>query len=153
MSRLELKIPPVLLALIFVLLMWLVSLLLPGTPIPEPLRLLASVILAGIGAVIAILGVMSFRKVRTTVDPTSLDKSSSLVTSGIYEHTRNPMYVGLLLLLIGWGVFLSSVFSLVLPAGFVLYMNRFQIQREEEALELSFGASYLDYKNRVRRWL
>lgn len=153
MSRLELKIPPVLLALIFVLLMWLVSLLLPGTPIPEPLRLLASVILAGIGAVIAILGVMSFRKVRTTVDPTSLDKSSSLATSGIYEHTRNPMYIGLLLLLIGWGVFLSSVFSLVLPVGFVLYINRFQIQREEEALELSFGASYLDYKSRVRRWL
>ena len=152
LAWLELKIPPVLLALIFVMMMWLVSLLLPGLPIAKPLSVVASAMIAGIGGFIAVSGVRSFGKARTTVNPTTPDQSSSLVTSGIYERTRNPMYVGLLLLLVGWGVFLSNVFSLALSAGFVLYMNRFQIQREEEALETIFGASYLAYKSRVRRW-
>jgi len=63
------------------------------------------------------------------------------------------MYVGFLFFLMGWGLFLSNVYSLVLCIGFVLYMNRFQIQAEEAILESLFGAEYLRYKDRVRRWL
>ncbi len=63
------------------------------------------------------------------------------------------MYVGLLFILIGWGLFLSNLYSLALPAGFVLYMNRFQIRPEEKALEAIFGEEFLAYKIRVRRWL
>jgi len=97
--------------------------------------------------------VVSFRKAKTSVNPITPDACSSLVVSGIYKKTRNPMYVGFLFFLIGWGLFLSNLFSLVLPAGFFLYMNRFQIQAEEQALESFFGAEYMAYKNRVRRWL
>jgi protein-S-isoprenylcysteine O-methyltransferase Ste14 len=63
------------------------------------------------------------------------------------------MYVGLLLALVAWGILLSNYFSIALAATFILYMNRFQIQQEESALESKFGNDYLAYKRRVRRWL
>jgi protein-S-isoprenylcysteine O-methyltransferase Ste14 len=81
------------------------------------------------------------------------DASSSLVRSGIYTITRNPMYAGMLLMLCAWAVYLGSAWALVGPATFVAYMNRFQIAPEQRALEALFGASYTDYKAKVRRWL
>lgn len=110
-------------------------------------------VLAGTGAFISVSAVVSFRKARTTVNPTAPEECSSLVISGVYKMTRNPMYLGLLIFLLAWGLFLSNLYSLVLSAGFVLYMNRLQIQPEERALEACFGAEFLAYKNRVRRWL
>jgi protein-S-isoprenylcysteine O-methyltransferase Ste14 len=133
--------------------MWLVTLFLPGLATPKPFRFLSFAALASVGAYVAISGVVSFRRARTTVNPLTPDEATSLVTSGIYQRTRNPMYAGLLLLLVGWGLLLSNLFSLALSAGFVLYMNRFQIQREERALESAFGSGFLIYKSRVRRWM
>ena len=75
------------------------------------------------------------------------------MSSGVYRITRNPMYLGLLLILIAWAVFLSSAWLLLGPLTFVLYMNRFQIGPEERALSAMFGNSYAEYKARVRRWL
>jgi len=152
-SKLELKIPPVLVVVLFVILMWLISLLLPGFHVSAQFRMLACVVLAGIGALFAGSAVLSFRKASTTVNPTAPEACSSLVISGVYKMTRNPMYLGLWLFLLAWGLFLSNLYSLVLSAGFVLYMNRFQIQPEEDALETCFGAEFLAYKNQVRRWL
>jgi protein-S-isoprenylcysteine O-methyltransferase Ste14 len=152
-SRLELKIPPVLVAIVCALLMWLISFSLPGIATPKPFRYVSFAALAGVGACVAIFGVLSFRKARTTVNPLAPHEATSLVTSGIYRRTRNPMYAGLLLLLLGWALFLSNLYSLALSVGFALYMNRFQIQREEEALESAFGHDFLIYKSRVRRWL
>ena len=152
-SKLELKIPPVLVVVLFVTLMWLLSLLFPGTQISAKFRMLACVVLAGIGAFFAVSAVLSFKKARTTVNPTAPEACSSLVISGVYKVTRNPMYLGLLFFLLAWGLFLSNLYSLVLSAGFVLYMNRLQIQPEERALEACFGAEFLAYKNRVRKWL
>jgi protein-S-isoprenylcysteine O-methyltransferase Ste14 len=63
------------------------------------------------------------------------------------------MYLALLLALTGWGLYLANIFSLIFVVGFVLYMNRFQIQPEERALEEIFGAKFSDYKNQVRRWI
>ena len=153
MRKLELKIPPVLVVVLFVILMWLISLLLPGIHISAQFRMLACMVLAGTGAFISVSAVVSFRKARTTVNPTAPEECSSLVISGVYKMTRNPMYLGLLFFLLAWGLFLSNLYSLVLSAGFVLYMNRLQIQPEERALEACFGAEFLAYKNRVRRWL
>ncbi len=80
------------------------------------------------------------------------ESTSSLVTSGIYKCTRNPMYVGLLFVLVAWAVFLSSAWLLVGPLIFVLYMNRFQIAPEERMLSQMFGTTYSTYKGTVRRW-
>ncbi len=153
MSKLELKIPPVLLVVIFAVLMWIVSLVLPDIQASSTFRVLAFSALTFIGVFFAISGVMSFKKAKTTVNPTTPGASSSLVTSGIYKYTRNPMYVGFLFFLVGWGVLLSNGYALALTIGFVLYMNRFQIQPEEQALESIFGSAIVNYKKHVRRWL
>jgi protein-S-isoprenylcysteine O-methyltransferase Ste14 len=153
MSKLEIKIPPVLVTAVFALLMWLVSILLPGITIPVSLRVGGLIALITVGALFSISGVVSFRKAKTSVNPLTPDACSSLVSSGIYKKTRNPMYVGFLFFLIGWGLFLSNLFSLALCASFFLYMNRFQIQPEEEILKSLFGEDFLTYKSQVRRWL
>jgi protein-S-isoprenylcysteine O-methyltransferase Ste14 len=87
------------------------------------------------------------------VNPTQPETSSTIVTSGIYRWSRNPMYAGFLLILAGWAVQLASIAAVLLLPAFVLYMNRYQIQPEERALTDKFGAEYLSYRRRVRRWL
>ena len=153
MSALELKIPPVMLTLLFVLLMWLVSRLTPSFPVPLEPRILSLLLLTGVGTYVGLAAVATFKKARTTVNPFTPDASSSLVASGIFRRSRNPMYLALIIVLLGWGLYLANLFSLFIAAGFVLYMNRFQIQPEERALEESFGTEFLDYKKRVRRWI
>ncbi|MBT77005.1 MAG: isoprenylcysteine carboxylmethyltransferase family protein [Gammaproteobacteria bacterium] len=153
MLKLQLKIPPLVLMIILALIMQLTSLLLPGIRIPILYKITAFVLTAGVGIAFTISGGLTFRKAKTTFNPMTPNESSSLVTDGIYRRTRNPMYLGFLLVLIGWGLFLSNIFSLAVCAGFVLYMNSWQIKPEESALEIIFGDDYLAYKSRVRRWL
>jgi protein-S-isoprenylcysteine O-methyltransferase Ste14 len=151
--RLELKIPPLALAVVVAVLMWLFAKCLPVIKVD---RVFAGVVAAclAIGGVSCILvGVTQFRTSSTTVNPTRPDKAATLVTSGIYAHTRNPMYVGMAIMLLGWCVWLGSVYALTLPVAFVLYLNRFQIVPEEQALHARFGPEFLAYKRRVRRWL
>ena len=81
------------------------------------------------------------------------DASSSLVVSGVYARSRNPMYLGFLLVLVGWAVFLSNVLGFLLLPAFIFYMNRFQIEPEERALRSLFGQAFVTYKSRVRKWL
>ena len=100
-----------------------------------------------------ISGIYAFFKFKTTVDPMKPAKASSLVTIGIYHITRNPMYMGMLLLLIGWGVKLANPLNLLMLFLFAWYMTRFQIKPEEEALKEKFGASYETYCKEVRRWI
>jgi protein-S-isoprenylcysteine O-methyltransferase Ste14 len=80
------------------------------------------------------------------------DAASSLVVSGIYRYTRNPMYAGFLLILLGWAAFLSNILALIVLPAFVLYMNRFQILPEERVLTTLFADEYTEYLARVRRW-
>ena len=153
LQNLELKVPPVLAALIFALMMWLISLVLPATPLAAPARWAGMVVLLLAGLYFPLAGVVSFRKAQTTVNPLQPEKCSALVTSGVFQHSRNPMYLGLLFVLIAWGLFLSNLFSVVFAAGFLLYMNRFQILPEERALLSLYGQRYSDYMSKVRRWL
>lgn len=111
----------------------------------------AALLLAGIG--ISMKGIASFRRARTTVNPHTPNDTSSLVTTGIYQFTRNPMYLGVALVLVAWTVFLSSGWALIGVLGFVLYIDRFQIAPEERALTKLFGKEFESYKGRVRRWL
>ncbi|MCW8330143.1 isoprenylcysteine carboxylmethyltransferase family protein [Photobacterium sp. SDRW27] len=152
LNKLKLKIPPIALVIIFSILMSGVSKLLPSQGIFGSIDITISILCVISGSVISLLGVMAFRRAQTTVNPMLPQGSSTLVTSGIYSISRNPMYVGFLLLLIGLGFFLSSIYSLMLCAVFVLYMNRFQIQPEEEFLESLFFDDYRRYKANVRRW-
>jgi len=152
MRVLELKVPPAAVVLFMAALMWLVSWALPTFGFVFPARGLFAVSFAGAGVVTSSLGVVSFRRARTTVNPMRPDSSSSLVLSGVYTFTRNPMYLGFLLALLGWGTCLSNALAFLFLPAFIFYMNRFQIEPEERALASLFGREFVAYKSRVRRW-
>jgi len=153
MKKLELKIPPVAVMIIVGTAMWLVSIVLPKMRLCDTFHIAMVVIFSAIGAAFGIAGLLSFSKAKTTFDPMKPDSSTSLVTSGIYSITRNPMYVGLLSLLTAWCFFIDCAYALLLLAVFVIYMNKFQIEPEERALRRIFGDAFDDYVLRVRRWL
>ena len=133
--------------------MWAISLVAPALEVPAFIRVAAAVTIALAGGGFSLAGIISFRRARTTVNPMKPETTSSLVCSGIYGVTRNPMYVGLLFILIAWALFLSSAWALLGPLAFVLYMNRFQIAPEERVLSAMFATGYSAYKSSVRRWL
>jgi protein-S-isoprenylcysteine O-methyltransferase Ste14 len=153
MRLLELRVPPLAVVLGVAALMWLVARAAPAFGVALPARSILAAGLAVAGVATSVLGVVAFRRARTTVNPMRPDLSSALVVTGIYRMTRNPMYLGFLLLLLGWAVLLSNALALAVVAAFVLYMNRFQIAPEERALASAFGPDYAAYKVRVRRWL
>ena len=105
------------------------------------------------GAVVAALGVIQFRRHKTTVDPLHPDKASTLVTSGIFSVTRNPMYVGLTLILLGVGVRFDSLAAVLIAVGFVPLITALQIRAEEAAMRDLFGSDFDAYAANVRRWL
>jgi protein-S-isoprenylcysteine O-methyltransferase Ste14 len=147
-------IPPLALTAIFGLAMWLAARVWPALNLRLPGRALLVALVAGAGLVVCALGVLPFHRAGTTLDPTRPERVSSLVTTGIYAVSRNPMYLGFLLLLIAWGFYLGHWPGLLLgPIGLVLYLNRVQIRREEQVLRAAFGARYEEYSRRVRRWL
>ena len=147
------RIPPLALTVIMILLMSLIAWQMPQFSFMLPHNTLVALCVAFIGAVISVAGVVSFRTADTTVNPNKPHQASTLVVRGIYRYSRNPMYLGFMYFLLAWGVFLAHLLSLLFPLGFVVYMNRFQIPLEEEALEEKFGEEFILYKNRVRRWL
>jgi protein-S-isoprenylcysteine O-methyltransferase Ste14 len=153
MRVLELKIPPPAVALVTAVLMWLASRSSPVLAFVFPVADLLAVGLAAIGLMVAISGVVTFRRARTTLNPTKPEASSSLVSWGIYRITRNPMYLGLLLELTAWAIFLSNWLAFLFLPVFVVYINRFQIVPEERALTSLFAREFVDYQSRVRRWL
>jgi protein-S-isoprenylcysteine O-methyltransferase Ste14 len=153
MHALELKMPPVALGVIVATLMWLASWAMPAFGFDFPVRGVLSVSVAIAGAIVSGLGIVSFRQARTTVNPMRPDSASSLVVSGVYQLTRNPMYLGFLLILLGWAIFLSNILAFVFLPVVIVYMNRFQIEPEERALYSLFGKQFVAYTSRVRRWL
>ena len=133
--------------------MWLGSSLVTRLELPFVLRVGAALTLVAVGFVVSTAGVVSFRRARTTINPTKPMTTSALVSGGIYGITRNPMYLGLLLALLGWAAFLANPLALLLVPAFMLYINRFQIKPEERTLLALFGGEYGAYQERVRRWL
>ena len=150
---LEAKVPPPVVALAAALTMWGISRLAPQVAIPASIRLVASLAIVVAGLAFAAAGLRSFRRARTTPSPTRPEEASSLVSTGIYRVSRNPMYLGVALVLVAWTVFLSSAWALLGVAGFALYIDLFQIAPEERVLTRIFGSEYESYKARVRRWL
>ena len=153
MPALELKIPPLVVVLVTAALMWLVARAVPELGFLVPARDFVAISVALAGVITIALGVVSFVRAGTTVNPMKPESASSLVASGIYKLTRNPMYLGYLLALLGWAIFLSNVLAFLLLPAFVLYLNRFQINPEERMLATLFGQEFAAYKASVRRWL
>jgi protein-S-isoprenylcysteine O-methyltransferase Ste14 len=153
MKSLELKIPPVAQFLAVAAAMWLVARFLPLLSAEIPARKVLVALFFCLSAVVAIPAIASFLTAGTTVDPRYPDKASRLVVSGVYRYTRNPMYLGLLLLLIAWATYLSNLLGFACLPLFVLGMNRLQIRPEEVAMEKQFGDAYHAYRNSVRRWI
>ena len=148
----QLKLPPILIMIIFGVLMYLCSLILPVGYFSFFGRPYLIYFLIGLACVIGIWSLIQFYSNKTTVNPLELDKVSTLVSSGLYQYSRNPMYLAMLLLLLAWGLWLGNAFNTIIAAGFVYYMNAFQIEPEEKVLLKMFGKEYKEYCTLVRRW-
>jgi protein-S-isoprenylcysteine O-methyltransferase Ste14 len=153
MRKLELKIPPPLVFALAALITWGLSKTFPPVDLAFDTRLPLALGIAAIGGFISVAGALAFRRAKTTANPLRPHQATALVTGGIYRITRNPMYVGLMLVLLAWAVGLGSPVSLAGPVMFIMYMNRFQIGPEEAALAAKFGDEFEAYRSRVRRWI
>ncbi len=98
-----------------------------------------------------IWAVQLFKKKETSHDPA--ETPTTLVTSGPYRFTRNPMYLGMTSILLGIAIFIGTISLFLAPLAFCITINATFIPKEEKILENIFGSEYLDYKNKVRRWV
>ena len=153
MHWLEHRIPPPVVGALVAAAMWALAGLGPPFDLAPPTRHVLVAALVALGLAFDLLGLLAFRARRTTVNPLKPDRASALVTRGVYRVSRNPMYVGMALLLLAWAVHLSSWLPLAGPALYVAYITRFQIQPEERALQTLFAQEFTNYMARVRRWL
>ena len=154
MNALENKIPPPIVGLLFGLIIWAISSVTEPVSIFNQLQgLVAVAILLVVGFGFAISGSISFRIANTTVNPLKPETASSLVTSGVFKYSRNPMYVGLAIILLAWTVYLAVPLGLLAIVGFMAYLQRFQIVPEERGMLKLFGAEFEVYQSMVRRWL
>jgi len=150
----HLKIPPAIIAIMALITMVIIAKSLPQFSFLLPNKLLIAIVVAITGISIAAAGVVAFRKLQTTVNPTKPGTASTLAVDGIYKWSRNPMYLGILLFLIACGIYAANLIALVvMPFVFLVYMTVYQIKPEEDALTLIFGEDFVQYKARVRRWL
>jgi protein-S-isoprenylcysteine O-methyltransferase Ste14 len=147
-ERTRIEIPPPLVALFLAILMWFTPALAGSVAIPSSLRIGLALAVFGLGQGVAVSGVVAFRRARTTLNPIKASSASALVRSGVFRFTRNPMYLGLLLALFAWAVFLSNPMTLLFLPVYVLYINRFQITPEERVLTSLFGTEYPAYKKK-----
>ena len=153
MKALERRVPPPIVFLLALLVTWAIARLSPALAIDATLARWLGGGLAMCGVLLGLAGVFEFRRHRTTVDPVRIEAASSLVTSGVFGLTRNPMYLGLAAILVGAAIFLRGPFALIGPMLFVAWIWRLQIVPEERVMRAKFGAAYAAYQLRVRAWL
>lgn len=153
MAALELKIPPLVVVVIVAAAMWGLAAALPSLAMDFAARLPLAIGLAAAGILIVLICGAAFFRTKTSVMPHDPGRASALVCTGLYRFSRNPMYLGMLLVLLGWALFLAHPAAALLLPLYVIYMNRFQIIPEERALAAKFGAAFAEYRKRVRRWL
>lgn len=153
MSSLDHKIPPPVIALLCAGFSWVVARYTPefAYPFPGRLPVVAALVLAGF--TLDLSGLVAFRRAKTTLNPLSPHKSTSIVTKFPYTFTRNPMYLGMALVLLGYCTYLANPCSVVGVVAFCAYITCFQIIPEERLLLGKFGDPYTRYKSKVRRWV
>lgn len=153
MDFLENRIPPPVVGIVVGAINYGLAQLFTGLSWSEQPQFILGTIVGLFGLGINASGFLSFRAAKTTVNPLKPETASSLVRSGIFAYTRNPMYVGMAIILVGWGIYLANPVA-VLGAGlFVVFIQRFQITPEERAMVKLFGEEYEQYRQQTRRWL
>ena len=145
------KIPPPLIVLTLIISIYFSSKKIDLINIPFQLEI--SFFILSLGILVFINPVLKFIKSKTTINPIKFEETNRLVTSGIFKYSRNPMYLGMLMIIISTSIFYLNIYSILTPFLFVFWINKFQIKREEIFLTEKFGKEYLSYKNKTRRWL
>ncbi len=153
MFTLDHKIPPPVIAVLCAALAWLMARSTPGLTFLLPGRIPITAVFVLAGIALTLSGFFAFRKAKTTLNPHTPERSTSIVRSGPYALTRNPMYLGLFLVLLGFCAYLANPLTVVPVIVFVAYITRFQIMPEERLLLEKFGEPYAQYIRSVRRWL
>ena len=154
MDWLATRVPPPVIALVIGAVMWADARFLGGITFDGLGFDLAALLIALAGLGIASAGGREFARADTTFDPHRIDDTAALVTTGPYRFTRNPMYLGLLGVLVAWGLVLGELMSLVFGSLlFVAVITVVQIRPEERMLSAKFGVAFDDYRSRVRRWI
>ena len=145
------KIPPPLIVLTLIISIYFSSKKIDLINIPFQLEI--SFFILSLGILVFINPVLKFIKSKTTINPIQFEETNRLVTSGIFKYSRNPMYLGMLMIILSTSIFYLNIYSILTPFLFVFWINKFQIKREEIFLTEKFGKEYLSYKNKTRRWL
>jgi protein-S-isoprenylcysteine O-methyltransferase Ste14 len=147
----NIKIPPPLLAVIYLALVYVLAWLLPLPLAIPPMLQMVGFLLAILGFLLGLAALLTFRRAGTTVNPHG--QAARLVTTGIYSFTRNPIYLGFLLIVIGIPLDSGTYWGILLAPVLVILFNRLVIQPEEEYLTRKFGEQFISYKEKVRRWI
>ena len=153
MKRLELRVPPLALFVVFAVAIWAAGRYFPAANLALSGRQTFALISLLLGLAVVSAGVFEFRRRKTTMSPFSPERTASVVSSGIYRWTRNPMYLGMALALFGVAVWQANLFGLAAVLLFCAYLTRFQIVPEERMLLKLFGEEFAAYMNQVRRWI
>lgn len=153
LPSLERKIPPPVVAIIAAGVMWLLAKEVVVSSYEAPYKVAICSVLIVFGFLVDFAALWLFMKAKTTVNPIKPNKASSLVTGGVYRYTRNPMYIGNLIFLLAWLVWLGSAYGFIGLILYVFYMHQFQIKPEEKALLSLFGNEYSLFCSKVRRWI
>ena len=146
-------VPPPVVTVVAASLMWALDRWVPLAQWIGPPWNGAGALVAAAGIAVAVAAFARFRNAGTTVDPIHPSKASQLVTGGVFRLSRNPMYLGLALLLVGWAIWLGGASPWLVPPLFVIVLTVAQIIPEERALHQTFGKQYVAYQRRVSRWI
>ena len=112
-----------------------------------------SILLLICGIIIIRTAFLSFKNYQTTINPLNLTKTSSLVNTGVFKYTRNPMYLGMVFILLSIALKFNLYGGIIIIFLFFSFITKFQIIPEEKAMEKLFGQEFKNYKNTTRRWL
>lgn len=153
MSRLELKVPPDVVALVVLGVMWLAASVSPSLVAPFAALTVVALVLFAVGVWLIVAARIAFSRHETTFSPVAPGGARELVTHGPYRFSRNPMYAGTLLILLSAAVLLGNPLSAVVAFAYAAYVGRFQIRPEERVMRERFGQAYDAYAVRVRRWV
>ncbi|MBF7073533.1 isoprenylcysteine carboxylmethyltransferase family protein [Glaciecola sp. MH2013] len=153
MSSLELKIPPVVVFLIATVFLYFTPSIGNYSVLLGDNTKIVSHLIFALGIVIGALGVVTFKKANTTVNPVEIERASSLVTTGVFQMTRNPMYLAMAIAIFSMSVRFDNVAGAFWVLPFCVFITRFQIMPEERNLLAIFGDDFIQYSQNVRRWL
>lgn len=143
--------PPPLIFLCFLAAGYFLNRLYPLPLIERPLGIIIAAIFFVYAALTAGLAFYYMIKAGTNVDVRK--PANAIVTASVYSYSRNPMYLSLVILLAGFTFLANALWIVILIPLFMIVIQKGVIEREEDYLERKFGKEYLDYKQRVRRWI